>query len=80
MIDIKIILTFIKNIFTYFCSKLIDMKENTIYKTSDFVSFLEGGGVVVTVEKNPDVSVVERIKKMIAKKKALFEFQKSLFN
>lgn len=56
------------------------MKEKTLYKTNDFVSFLEGSGVVVTIERNPDISVVEKIKKMIAKKRALFEFQKSLFN
>lgn len=56
------------------------MNEKTLYKTNDFVSFLKESGITVTIEKNPDSSTIERIKKMIAKKKALFEFQKSLFN
>ena len=36
--------------------------------------------VNVIVDSNPDSSTIERIKKLIAKKRALFEFQKSLFN
>jgi hypothetical protein len=56
------------------------MNEKTLYKTSEFVSFLKGMNVSVIVDSNPDSSNIERIKKLIAKKRALFEFQKSLFN
>lgn len=56
------------------------MNEKTLYKTSEFVSFLKGMNVNVIVDSNPDSSTIERIKKLIAKKRALFEFQKSLFN
>lgn len=56
------------------------MNEKTLYKTSEFVSFLEGMNVEVVVDNNPDSSTIERIKNLIAKKRALFEFQKSLFN
>ena len=47
---------------------------------AQFVSFLKGMNVSVVVDSNPDSSTIERIKKLIAKKRALFEFQKSLFN
>jgi soluble P-type ATPase len=56
------------------------MNEKTLYKTSEFVSFLKDMNVNVVVDSNPDSSTIERIKKLIAKKRALFEFQKSLFN
>lgn len=56
------------------------MNEKTLYKTNDFVSFLQKSGITVSVDKNPDSSTIERIKKLIAKKKALFEFQKTIFN
>ncbi len=56
------------------------MNEKTLYKTSEFVSFLKDMTVNVVVDSNPDSSTIERIKKLIAKKRALFEFQKSLFN
>ncbi len=56
------------------------MNEKTLYKTNDFVSFIKDSGISVSIEKNPDISTIERIKRLIAKKRALFEFQKSLFN
>lgn len=56
------------------------MNEKTLYKTSEFVSFLQDMNVVVVIDNNPDDTTVERIKRVIAKKKALFDFQKSLFN
>jgi len=56
------------------------MNEKTLYKTSEFVSFLKDMNVSVVVDSNPDSSTIERIKKLISKKRALFEFQKSLFN
>lgn len=56
------------------------MNEKTLYKTNEFVSFIKGMNIEVDVDNNPDSSTIERIKKLIAKKRALFEFQKSLFN
>jgi hypothetical protein len=57
-----------------------NMNEKTLYKTSEFISFLKGMNVNVVMNSNPDSSTIERIKKLITKKRALFEFQKSLFN
>lgn len=56
------------------------MNEKTLYKTHSFVSFLNEMKVSVVVDNNPDSSTIEIIKKLIAKKIALFEFQKSLVN
>lgn len=56
------------------------MNEKTLYKTSEFVSYLKDMNVKVMVNSNPDNSTIERIKKLIAKKRILFEFQKSLFS
>ena len=67
-------ITFAVNINQY------SMNEKTLYKTSEFVSFLKDMNVNVVVDSNTDSSTIERIKKLIAKKRALFEFQKSLFN
>ena len=67
-------ITFAVNINQY------SMNEKTLYKTSEFVSFLKDMNVNAVVDSNPDSSTIERIKKLIAKKRALFEFQKSLFN
>jgi hypothetical protein len=46
------------------------MNEKTLYKTSEFVSFLKDINVNVVVDSNPDSSTIERIKKLIAKKRA----------
>jgi len=59
---------------------IIVMNEKTLYKTNDFVSFIQKSGISVSIDKAPDSSTIERIKKLIAKKRAFFEFQKSLFN
>ena len=56
------------------------MSEKTLYKTNDFVAFIKESGITVTIDKTPDNSTIERVKRMIARKKALFEFHKSLFN
>jgi hypothetical protein len=67
-------ITFAVNLIQY------SMNEKNLYKTSDFVSFLKDMNVNVVVDSNPDSSTIERIKKLFTKKRALFEFQKSLFN
>lgn len=51
----------------------------TLYKTSEFVAFIKSSNMNVTLVKNPDISTIERIKKIISKNKELFDFHKSLF-
>lgn len=55
------------------------MNAKTLYKTTEFVSFIKEMDIKVTVDNSPDSSTIDRIKKLLAKKRALFEFQKSLF-
>ena len=58
-------ITFAVNINQY------SMNEKTLYKTSEFVSFLKDMNVNVVVDSNPDSSTIERIKILIAKKKSI---------
>ena len=56
------------------------MNEKTLFKTNDYISFIKDNGFTVTVDKEPDSSTIERIKQMIAYKKALFVSLQRLFN
>ena len=56
------------------------MNNKALFKTSDFISSLQGSGVEVLVNNNPNTSTLNRIKRLIKNKELLFSFQKSLFN
>jgi homoserine dehydrogenase len=56
------------------------MNSKTLFKTSEYVDFLESEGASVSVNKNPNSSTIKRIQDLIDKKQSLFSFQKSFFN
>jgi hypothetical protein len=56
------------------------MNSKTLFKTSEYVDFLESEGARVSVNNNPNKPTIKRIQNLIEKKRSLFSFQKSFLN